>query len=117
MDTHQPVNTFFGEIKIEWTRKPGSVYAHYGRRRSFNWTDSCLPAPGAAPKRPTRISNASGRRSILFGLAGGGACPADVVANEAVRSYRTISPLPEAIKPLRRYIFCGAFPGIAPDGR
>jgi hypothetical protein len=30
----------------------------------------------------------------LFGLAGGGVCPAVPVARNAVRSYRTISPLP-----------------------
>ena len=31
----------------------------------------------------------------LFGLAGGGVYPAAVVTDRAVRSYRTISPLPE----------------------
>ncbi len=31
----------------------------------------------------------------LFGLAGGGVYPAAIVTNRAVRSYRTISPLPE----------------------
>ncbi len=30
----------------------------------------------------------------LFGLAPGGACPAAHVAMRAVRSYRTVSPLP-----------------------
>jgi len=29
-----------------------------------------------------------------FGLAGGGVCPASTVTGTAVRSYRTISPLP-----------------------
>ncbi len=30
----------------------------------------------------------------LFGLAPGGVCPAVFVAKDAVRSYRTLSPLP-----------------------
>jgi len=30
----------------------------------------------------------------LLGLAGGGVCPAGAVTDAAVRSYRTISPLP-----------------------
>jgi len=30
----------------------------------------------------------------LLGLAGGGVCPAEAVTGSAVRSYRTISPLP-----------------------
>ena len=37
------------------------------------------------------------------------------VAVEAVRSYRTLSPLP-GDEP-RRFAFCGAFPGVAPAGR
>lgn len=53
----------------------------------------------------------------LFGLAPGGACHAVPVARSAVRSYRTLSPLPHAI-PTRegRFAFCGAIPGIAPGG-
>ena len=34
--------------------------------------------------------------SQLLGLAGGGVCPASAVTGTAVRSYRTISPLPPA---------------------
>jgi len=30
----------------------------------------------------------------IFGLAGGGVCPADTITDAAVRSYRTFSPLP-----------------------
>ncbi len=33
---------------------------------------------------------------VLFGLAPGGACPAIDIAGDAVRSYRTFSPLPSA---------------------
>ena len=47
----------------------------------------------------------------LFGLAPRGVCPASEIAPAAVRSYRTISPLPGLVpahRP-RRYIFCGTF--------
>lgn len=66
----------------------------------------------------------------LFGLAPGGVYPARRVTSPAVRSYRTISPLPEGLlalgypfssaddrQPLRRYLFCGTFPGLAAGGR
>ena len=75
---------------------------------------------------PTASSNQPGRHpgdgskagdslpSPLFGFAPGGACHALGVAVEAVRSYRTLSPLPGQA---RRFAFCGAFPGVAPAGR
>ena len=44
-------------------------------------TDPSCPAPVVPP---------------LFGLAPGGVCPASAVTGAAVRSYRTISPLPDA---------------------
>ena len=57
----------------------------------------------------------------LFGLAPGGVYPATDVATGAVRSYRTISPLPFPFRqsPERqwRYIFCGTFRGLAPPRR
>ena len=49
-----------------------------------------------AGQQPTRASNAPGRRSALFGLAGGGVYPADAVTDAAVRSYRTFSTLPSS---------------------
>jgi len=51
----------------------------------------------------------------LFGLAPGGVYRAVPVARSAVRSYRTLSPLPAANG--RRFAFCGTFPGVAPAGR
>ena len=54
----------------------------------------------------------------LFGLAPGGVCRAAAVAGSAVRSYRTVSPLP---RPTRyapwRSVLCGTVPGVAPAGR
>ena len=43
----------------------------------------------------------------LFGLAPRGVFPASRITPAAVRSYRTISPLPDIAA--RRYIFCGTF--------
>jgi len=48
---------------------------------------------------------------LLFGLALGGVYHAISITRNAVRSYRTISPLPK-----RRYIFCGTFPRVTPAG-
>ena len=50
----------------------------------------------------------------LFDLAPDGACRAASIAGRAVRSYRTFSPL---LPRGERYVFCGAFPGVAPAGR
>ena len=69
----------------------------------------------------TRPAPALRRRGApsLFGLAPDGACRAAPVARSAVRSYRTLSPLPAPVAPAdgrqarRRSAFCGAFPGKA----
>ncbi len=63
---------------------------------------------------------------FLFGLAPGGVYPAIDVTTNAVRSYRTISPLPAGLRPYCwRYNFCGTFrelitpqalPGTLPYG-
>ncbi len=88
---------------------------------------SSRPAVARRLEHPTRsfqnsISRtpSSSRRAAsrcLFGLAGGGVCPATVVTNRAVRSYRTISPLPVNLRPRRRYVFCGTVPRVAPGWR
>ena len=58
----------------------------------------------------------------LFGLAPGGVYHAAPVARGAVRSCRTVSPLPAGPACSRgptlhgRFIFCGTFPGVAPAG-
>ena len=45
----------------------------------------------------------------LFGLAPGGVCPAALVTQAAVRSYRTVSPFPKALKQ-REVCFLWHFP-------
>ena len=49
---------------------------------------------------------------FLFGLAPSGVYLAIIVTNNAVRSYHTISPLPQ-IKRKRRYFFCCTFRELA----
>jgi len=54
----------------------------------------------------------------LFGLAPGGVCPAALVTKNAVRSYRTLSPLPGFAEGYAgRFAFCGTVPGVTPAGR
>ena len=66
------------------TRYARSRQATISLGRSLLIGSSDLPADRTAP----------GRRSPLFGLAAGGVCRATRVTTSAVRSYRTISPLP-----------------------
>ena len=76
-----------------------------GRRRE-NPPAGSLVLDGQGPGAPS-----------LLGLAPGGVCPAAPVAGGAVRSYRTLSPLPAGRGRSRRFAFCGTFPGVAPAGR
>ena len=95
----------------------------YGRRpcsRRRDGHSSGAPVAGRL-EQPTRATDLrtgpallAGRASLLFGFAPGGACLAADVAADAVRSCRTLSPLP-AIG--RRFAFCGAVPEIALAGR
>ena len=60
------------------------------------------------------------RDAPLFALAPGGVCRAAPVTRRAVRSYRTVSPLPRAPgRPgaVRRSVLCGTFLRVAPTGR
>ena len=56
-----------------------------------------------------------GHPPFLFGLAPGGVYRAPFLAVGAVRSYRTVSPLPDASA--RRSVLCGTFPGVTPARR
>jgi hypothetical protein len=64
-------------------------------------------SPCASRDRPgRRLGSPPGRGALrrrglpsLLGLAPGGVCPAAAVAGSAVRSYRTISPLPPRTGP------------------
>ena len=74
----------------------------------LGYTSPCISSdlPGS------RAGHAS---APLFGLAPGGVYPATPVASRAVRSYRTISPLPGPSEGgHRRFIFCGTFRRLTP---
>ena len=78
------------------------------------------PLPDASRDLPgRRRGNPPGLAAVppLFGLAPGGVYHAVPVAGDAVRSYRTLSPLPAGPKPGWRFAFCGTFPGVSPAGR
>ena len=53
----------------------------------------------------------------LFGLAPGGVCRAALVTESAVRSYRTVSPLPYSVARARRSLLCGTFLRVTSTGR
>ena len=81
-----------------------------------------LARPTRAAAAETRLAGAGPEgpvgRPPLCGLAPGGVCHAAAVAGGAVRSYRTLSPLPAASEDgRRRSALCGTFPGVAPAGR
>ena len=112
--------------------KPGSV-------RPENISDAAAiplgrPLPAASSNQPgRRTGNRPGALTDamppLFGFAPGGVCPAVRVTASAVRSYRTLSPLPRrhfgltvavserAEVQAGRSAFCGTVPGVAPAGR
>ena len=74
-----------------------AMYLWLGSRpvsRVLSWT--VIPLGCASPRTSSNLpGNHAGRMIVpLFGLAPGGVFPATSVARRAVRSYRTISPLP-----------------------
>ena len=79
------------------------------------------PLPDASCNRPGRRCGNSPADQVseppLFGLAPGGVYLASPVARTAVRSYRTLSPLPGGRQAAAgRSTLCGTFPGVAPAG-
>lgn len=98
--------------KKESVDKPGSVVSNHS---SGTCVTACLKQPTRIPCGPHIMTFRS--NGFLFGLAPGGVFPATTVTNRAVRSYRTISPLPTATRADRRYIFCGTFRGLTPPRR
>ncbi len=80
--------------------KPGSVHRRL-RMETSGWATIPLGRPSRTASRDqpgrsamARLSRPSPERPSLFGLAPGGACHAVPVSRNAVRSYRTLSPLP-----------------------
>jgi len=89
-----------------------------GDRRSDPVATISLGAPLPAPSstRPARVPRTAvrndlgdqGRPEGLLALARGGVCRAPGVTVRAVRSYRTVSPLPPPKR--RRSVLCGTVP-------
>jgi hypothetical protein len=104
--------------------KPGSVPPP-GRTWATGTTIPLgRPLPDASRDRPgRRRGNPRAKPKLgvppLFGLAPGGVCRAALVAERAVRSYRTVSPLPAGRLRARgrRSAFCGTVPEVALAGR
>ena len=106
--------------------KPGSVPAPCGAMDDHSSGTSVagrLTRPTRAAAAETRLAGTGPEgpagRPPLCGLAPGGVYHAAAVAGSAVRSYRTLSPLPAAAfnGGRRRSALCGTFPGVAPAGR
>lgn len=96
--------------------KPGSVGP---KARTLNVAAiplgrSLLTASSNQPGRRAWKQAWRERLSSLFGFAPGGVCHAVRITASAVRSYRTLSPLP---REARRSAFCGTFPRVTPAGR
>ncbi len=73
--------------------------------------------PGRRRENPPTANPKGSSMSSLFGLAPGGVYLAINVTINAVRSYRTLSPLPIKTLGLNwRFAFCGTFPRVAPAG-
>jgi hypothetical protein len=116
---------YWGEI-CQTVCKPGSVPTNAKALIGDGYSSGTPVAERLA--RPTRAAArklACGPKPDmppLFGLAPSGVCPATTVTGGAVRSYRTLSPLPHCAPGVtgcigRRFAFCGTFPGVTPAGR
>src|ERR1043166_4183551 len=79
------------------------------------------PTRAAGPDGPENAKVSLGSAPVLFGLAPGGVCRAVSIAGNAVRSYRTVSPLPRQYTTRRGGLFSVAlslkrpFRGAPPD--
>ncbi len=87
------------EIKLQFSCracKPNSVCRLAAAGRSFLWAAHYCAALATYPEVVTHRAGTfpPKRNPPLFGLAPCGVCPATVITDGAVRSYRTFSPLP-----------------------
>ncbi len=108
---------FFGRL-CQTVCKPGSVPA---RRREMAIRlgrpspDASRDLPG---RRPENMPAGRSPRAAPIRSCSRWVYPATAVTDGAVRSYRTLSPLPSFARSFEgRFAFCGTFPGVAPAGR
>ncbi|MBA7692547.1 hypothetical protein ES703_101114 [subsurface metagenome] len=80
--------TFWGVLRVRWACKPNSVEGGHLSSASALPRASCSLPEGSGPTSSRRAA------APLLGLAPGGVYRALDVTTQAVRSYRTFSPLP-----------------------
>jgi hypothetical protein len=105
----------FREPKNKWESadKPGSVE---GNHPSGTRVAARLERPTRKPPRAAGADPATRTLPYLALLQVGFAVPPNV-ATGAVRSYRTVSPLPAGLRRHRRFAFCCTVRGLAPPRR
>ena len=96
-------------IKNKTACKPGSVQLQRSLWQPFIW-DARHHAPQATYPNSARTTP---KNSYLVLLRVGFTLPWTVTSH-AVRSYRTLSPLPMDTKAHRRFAFCGTFRRLSP---
>src|SRR5947199_8014631 len=117
----------FPRVNRQTVCKPGSVpptRQTHGRGWPFIWDVRCRTPRATDPSGgtegpPGSASQSRYRLPLLLGLAPGGVYPAAAVAGGAVRSYRTISPLPPAVpkaEQARRCVSVALSLGSPPPG-
>src|ERR1700730_16126604 len=126
--SHLPRPRLAGTQHITRLKRGAGLSAGFCRGQSFLWDPRRREPQAAYPE-----AHADRRRTLspavkpalsaasLFGLAPGGVCHAVLVTKSAVRSYRTVSPLPALSgfhrQGLRRSVLCCTFRGLAPPRR
>jgi hypothetical protein len=105
----------FRALKNKWESadKPGSVE---GNHPSGTRVAARLERPTRKPPRAAGADPATRTLPYLALLQVGFAVPPNV-ATGAVRSYRTVSPLPADLRRHRRFAFCCTVRGLAPPRR
>jgi len=116
-------------LKKRWSRPVSRVLSRGKPRGGEHSSRTRVAArlqravPGGADRaslspHPLARAGAPLREASLFALAPGGVCRAAPVAGGAVRSYRTVSPLPRAPRgAVRRSALCCTFLRVTPTGR
>ncbi len=109
---------------VPWPSRAAAANIPLGRalpRASSELNPEARPGQSRSARSRSRINRrrlAAPTTASLFALAPGGVCHAAPVTRRAVRSYRTVSPLPRAPRgAVRRSAFCCTVLRVAPTGR
>ncbi len=99
---------------------PGAAWIGRSQPVSRVLSRTVIPLGPASPQGSSNLPEGNAGRAIafLFGLAPDGVCRAVPVARSAVRSYRTVSPLPRVSEDtVRRSVLCCTFRRLTPPRR